>query len=362
MDDNVYLDINVNAITRELGMGSSGSSLSNAIKGKNWLGGTTQAPKNDDNLGLLFCTRPDLNLSYDNIGVNRELHSLLTNDPNTLPYIVKMWLDPRQCDRVGKTSHSVDPDYPFLPLIDNTITECSGWPDYVLEKKVSQPGKYGQQISVPKGTIQKYSEFPLTTTHQNIKGDAVGLLLSTYLHYMHNTLVTGTMSPHKVNVARNLRDYQVRFYRLVLNTLGTHVTQFTMTTATYPMTLPTGAIFNYSTEKPVNEGYDQYSVQWSAMHCWHNDPLVIREFNRTVYTRNVMMTSKNRALFYKEVPPPYLKYFTFNGYPLIDPDTFEFQVWVPKDVYIETLLSLNIKPDIEPDDIGRDTVGDIFWK
>ena len=170
------------------------------------------------------------------------------------------------------------------------------------------------------------------------------------------------MSPYYRNVVANLRDYQTRFYRLVFNTTFTHVTQFTMTSAAWPMTYPGGAVFNYSSNKPINEGYDQYTMQWSAMHCWHNDPLVIREFNRTVLRFNPLMAANTRTTHYKEVPPGYIKYFNYYGYPYIDPDTLEFQLWVKKERYIEILLSVGIAPDISLEDICKDTTGDIFWK
>lgn len=352
--EDIIIDLDVNQISRANGRGTATATLSSVLRGKNWLGSLPGAPKNDDSNGLIFITKPDMNLSYDNIGTNRELAPLLTQDSNTLPYAVKMSLDPWGAINRDYSSPLVDRMSAFIHLLDNTLTSCDGWPDYVLNEYISQPGKRGQQLILSRGIIDKYGKVDLSVGHQNIKGDPVNLIYNAMIQY-RTKIMKGTMAMYPRNVAANRADYQSRFYRFVFDVTRRFVTQFTCNSVCFPRAAPLGAVMNYNINKPINEGYDEISNSWVGVGCWHNDPLVLREFNRAVVKFNPMMADSRRSGVYTLVPHQYQKYFKFYGYPRIDTTTLEFQIWVDNGIYRTILESVGIDPN-EPVEEGE-----MFW-
>jgi hypothetical protein len=242
-----------------------------------------------------------------------------------------------------------------MHILDNTLMSCDGWPDYVLDEYVSPPGKMGQSIILSKGIIDKYAPVTLNVSHQNIKGDPVNVMYNAMIQYRLK-IRRGLMSPYPINTARFKVDYQSRFYRFVMDVTKRYVTQFTCNSVCFAKAAPLGAVMNYNINKPINDGYDEISTSWPGVGVWHNDPLVLREFNRTVVRANPMMADGRRESNYVQVPHAYTKYFSFYGYPRVDIKTLEFQVWVDKPTYRDVLLSVGIDPN-EP----VHQKGDTFW-
>ena len=76
-------------------LGSQQLALSNNLYGINHQGVKGVVPDNHDSYGLVFFTRPMLNLTSYNIRNVRQLYSLLTNKENSIQNYVRNMLDPR---------------------------------------------------------------------------------------------------------------------------------------------------------------------------------------------------------------------------------------------------------------------------
>lgn len=349
-------DVIVNLDMSAYGKGRGASpwtSLSDTFRGKNWIGGIPNLPKNDDFVGLNFITRPELNLSYDNIGTNRILTPLNTSDPLTAQYAVKMYLDSLGTVKRGYASPLVDAASAFIPLLDNTIIEASGWPDLMLDETISDEGKYKEQYGRLKGVTNRLSNWSLNMSHINPKGSPINLFYSSYIAYVE-ALHQGRLFPYDENVVKNRYDYHMRYYRLILDPFKDTVVMFGCNGYMYPRTDPIGEVLNYATDKPGNDGYDTISVQWSCFGAYYNDPRVLYEFNRSVIKANPLMASGSRELNYQRVPPALLQYFNSEGYPFIDLKTNKFQVWVKPSVWRKTLARVGINPSDINVDSGLD--------
>lgn len=337
-----YYNINLGSITRGSGKGNLESSLHNVIRSKNWVGGPPALPALKENTGLVFIGPPDLNLHPSNIGHIREFSPLLVEDPYSLGSTIRDMLDPRGA-WANKNSNLNDPNYPFLGILDNTLTSLDGWPDYVMDEYVSNPGRAGSTILTAKGRIKKNQKFDLNATHMNLPGDAINQIY-TYLALWHDHVHRYSTSPHMVNVRHNRLDYAQRIYRFAFDSSGTRVNQFTMCGYGHPKAGSQGAVMNYSTDTAINQGYDKISASWSCVGMYHNDPIVLLCFNQLVERFNPLMKDGLRELSYIKVgagadgtgKAPSLSEisaFQYHGYPRINLRTLEFEVWVPKAIY-----------------------------
>lgn len=337
-----YYNINLESITRGSGKGNRASSLHNVIRSKNWVGGPPSLPALKENTGLVFIGPPDLNLHPANVGHIREFSPLLVEDPYSLGSTIRDMLDPRGAWN-SKNSELNDPHYPFLGILDNTLTSLDGWPDWVMDEYVSNPGRAGSTSISAKGRIKKNQKFDLNATHLNLPGDAINQIYS-YLALWQDHVHRFSSSSHMVNVRHNRLDYAQRIYRFAFDESGTRINQFTMTGYGFPKSGSQGAVMNYSTDSSVNQGYDTVSASWSCVGAYHNDPIVLVCFNKLVERFNPLMKDGIRELAYIKVGAGEdgkgnvaslsdITSFQYHGYPRINLQTLEFEVWVPRAIY-----------------------------
>ena len=90
--------------SRTVGKGSQTRAFQEVMYGLDTMPGQGAGlPKNTDTQGLVFFTRPTMNLSYDNLALDRRLSPLMTNDPQTYPFMIRSLLDPYAArDRIMK--------------------------------------------------------------------------------------------------------------------------------------------------------------------------------------------------------------------------------------------------------------------
>ena len=343
-------EFDMNAITSGGGRGNRACSIHNILKNKNWLGGPAQTPVLNDGAGLVFITKPDMNLTLQNIAAIRELSPLTTNNRYALGSAMRDMLDSRTAWMETHTELN-DPEYPFLGILDNTCTSLDGWPDYVMDEFVSEPGKGGSTYAHAKGRIKKAQKFDLSMVHRNLPGDAINYFYtvnSLYQELVHRW----KLSPHSINVRYNRLDYTMRIYRFALDSTGTRLNQFTMCGYGFPKAGSQGAVMSYSTDEGINTGYDTVSASWSCVGMFHNDPIVVHCFNATVVRFNPTMADSLRERFYVRVGHETnvasfidIKKFQYFGYPRINPKSLEFEVWVDKGLY-KSIIGGGITDDV----------------
>jgi hypothetical protein len=336
-------DIDIGSVTREA-TGNVNSLIHNAVRGKNWLGGITKLPEVRDDGGLIFLTKPDFNLAASNVGGYRHFSPLLNTNQYSIGALLRDSLDPRSVHQSGRPNSALnDPLNPFLSIIDNSIITASGWPDFVINEYVSNPGKRGSSYGVYSGTIQDALKFELSLNNQNFPGNLVTHLISNWIRL--GAATHKNIYPHEINVWKDQLSYSSRFYRFVFNETGSRLSQFTMCGYSYPRGDSTGAVMDYDANQARNQGYDEVSSSWSCFGVYHNDPIVIDEFNRTVSNFNVLMQDGLREEYMALIggsshsSRAVSGMFNGYGYPRIHPRTLEFEIWVPKNQF--ALLSNN---------------------
>jgi hypothetical protein len=325
----------VDRVSRLSGLGDLTTTATNNLLGFDHRGTGSALPANRDSYGLTFFTRPLLNLSYDNIAKVRKLTPLLTDNKQTYQRAIRAYLDPKGA--IGEyglemtDSPLVDNLNPFIPLLSNNILSMSGWPDLAMDTYTSKPGIYREAWSMADGTTKLHETFDIQVSFRNIEGDPITLLFNTWLHYMAN-VYDGTILPYPEFIKDNRIDYQTRIYRLVLDPTRRFVQKIAACGAAFPIASSIGAAFNFSSDKVFNGDSDQISVPFKCIGADYNDPVLIEEFNATVSLNHTEMQFPSQAR-YVRLEPYQLNYFNREGYPRINPETFELEWWVPPERY-----------------------------
>jgi len=344
-------DVNFAALLNGAGSLTSAQTLN--IRGINASGNGAMAPTNKDRYGLTFFTRPDLNMSYDNIGRDRMLTPLLSADPRSMARALRCMLSP-EVMKDGLVSDIFDNEMAFIPLLTNNLLSISGWPDFTVDIYTSKEGVYKEQYSMVDSTSSIYNAFNVTANFRNIQGDPISLLFFIWVRYA-SLVYDGTMSPYFVNIMENTIDYNTRIYRLALNEQGTYVRWIGACGAAFPMASPLGNYFNFTSDSSFNFENEQISIPFRCMGAMYIDPIISIEFNATVAMFCIAMSDANRTSMmvkigvYEEYPPYgyigrlLLNYLKNQLFPRIDPMTMELEWWAKKDLFNSALEYLKDK-------------------
>lgn len=357
----------IDFISRLSAYGERTIAQSNNLYGIDHIGSGSPAPPNRDKYGMTFFTRPDLNLSYDNLAASRIMSALQTSDEYSLARAIRALLDPRSvknsCPRslMKYTSNNpsdeivsklIDPEQAFIPLLTNKLKSLSGWPDIAVDTYTSKEGVYKEAYSMVDGTSYFYGTQDITATFDNVNGDPITFMMAMWVHYAAQ-VYDGTMVPYPDAIINNRIDYNTRIYRLVLDQSHQFVTKIGATGAAFPMASPLGAAFNYSSEESFNRDMDQISIPFKCIGFTYLDPILIDEFNQCVEDFKPAMRSNARASKMVKLDPSefnnaeiyqaLINATNFRAYPRIEPTTNGLEWWVHKEEYDTITERLNAR-------------------
>lgn len=324
----------INAITKAGGFGELTSSITNTFYGINYKGTANSTPLNNEQYGLTFFTRPSLNLSNENITSHRITTPLMTTNQWTLQRAIRVLLDPRGVKERSIDTPLIDARNPFMAVLTNNLISISGFPDKELDTYTTQPGLMRETFSMVDSHPRLLGNYDITANFRNIKGDPITLLFDIWIEYMGKVYM-GDFTPYLDMILDNEIDYNTRIYRITLDPTRQFIQKIAACGAAFPTASPTGAAFNYNEETPFSREADQIPIRFRCLGFDYNDPILIKEFNDLVGIYNPEMTRPVSQLqsTYRKLTPAERSYSNFRGYPRIDPDTMEFQIWMSKEAY-----------------------------
>lgn len=302
---------------------------------------------NRDYFGLAFFTRPYMNLSTPNLQTHRLFTPLLSTDENSLPRIIRCLLDYTEASR-GITSPFVDPQQAFISPLTNHLLSLSGWPDISVQTFTSHEGLYKEVFGFVDGNIaEKVQSFDLTATYRNLPGDPITTLFFYWCEYMA-AVYEGSLVPFPDALFNNEIDYNTRIYRVILDSSKTKVQKIAATGASFPLSAPVGAAFNFDSQAgPLNSSNDQISINLRCFGATYLDDILIDEFNRTVVLFNANMSDAKRTSTYTKIPIAVLPIFNNSGYARIDPTTYELEWWIDTPTYTSMLPVIQQKTALD---------------
>lgn len=269
--DQIFENLPIGSITRAIG---------NNLYGINFRQTRSAIPRTKDIYGFTFFTRPQLNLDMFNLTNYRAFYSLLTDNDISYQRYVRMLLDPR-LKAGGLNCPFVDNLNPFIPILTNNIISLSGWPDIVAPTFTTPAGGYGEEYSITDGVTNHFEAFDIDATFENNKGNPILYLMWVWVKYQ--TLVfEGILNPYIDMISENEIDYNTRIYRLVLDQQKRYVQFIAASGASFPMNIPTGSLFDFNVDSPLNSRNTEINIRMRCMGFTAFEDILKKEFNETL--------------------------------------------------------------------------------
>lgn len=325
-------------MSKQMGFGSEFGRYSDYFYGLNRTPNLAPLPMHREMQGLVLFTRPNLNLSYDNIATTRELSHFFTQDPTTMQYAIRMMLDPTT-NKAAKQSALVNPKFPYISLLSNSIYTMNQPPDIGLNIYSSPEGAAKEVFIMNDGIAAYNGRYDLTCTFNSIKGNPVLAMIHAWIMYI-GFLRVGPLIPHPEQRARGEIDYNTRIERIKFDETGDQVVQWFHTGVAIPTNISIGAGFGYNRDEALETENKQISVQFACAGAIYNDPIQLLEFNMRIEAWNNDMRDNTRKQKFQKVPRKFLTATNYNGYPHIDLGTNNMEWYVENDTYDKLVKGL----------------------
>ena len=330
------INTTLNDVFKLTPLGNIDSPIGTVLYGINHRQTHNPVPINRDGYGLTFITRPQLNLTTQNLRAMRELIPLLTTNHTSIPAMIRGYLDPR----LNNPCPVMDNNSAFIPLLTNHMLSCSGWPDPYVDIHTSKPGVFREVHSMVDSTIDRFQAYDITCNFRNMVGDPITEMMRVWIIYM-TEVFKGGMAPYPDFIAYNEIDYNCRIYRLVLDRTKRFVQKIACTGASFPKNTPLGQAFDFQSDKPINPNNDQITITFQSNGYRYQDTMVAFDFNTVVGIFNSDMKEANYKQHMQMLLPSELQLFNNRGYPRINEDTMELNWYVFKQEYNSTISAYN---------------------
>lgn len=344
-------DLTPRKVRRRSYTGDPDSAIFNMHYGPSHFGSTDLVPINQDILAYVFITKPNCNMSKQNIVKVRQLQYLLDEDPNSQACAIKCLMSTYHYwdeARDGVRSNAVNDHYPFIPFLSSSLESLSGWPDEVMEFFESEEGWAKEVMAYPDGKPESNSSFDLQFTFNSKEGDPHGAFFTAMYQYMGN-VATGKIVPLPVSENEFEVDTMQNVYVVLTDRSKKYVQKIAcLKLGGMWQGTNNGSYFNFEKGSTIQQGARQISIPMRCVGFMYNDPAIIERFNQTVANfhsgiRNlVYLNDPNRMV---KINTSVKEFFQNRGYPLINPSTSELEWWIEKEVYIDILTSTNATYD-----------------
>lgn len=338
------INVTLSDIFRTTSVGDPRTAVASALYGINHRLTPGAVPINRDYHGLILFSRPQLNLTDVNVRALRQLVPLLTTADTSIQRMVRKLLDPRL---TSLNCPLIDNKNAFIPMLSNMALSASGFPDLTLQSRISKPGLKKEVYGQIDDVVDVLGNNDISVSFRNMVGDPITYLFQVWLTYM-SAVFEGTMIPYPDFIAHNVYDYNTRIWRLILDKNKRYVTKIGATGYGYPRSVPLGAAFDFSSDRPLNNNNDTINIQFQSFGVTYNDIILVHEFNKLVGIFNPDMLESNSTgkpvgagSSLVQVDYSDLGYFNNRGYLRIDPSTMELQVWVSVDEFNAVATAIN---------------------
>lgn len=348
--DNLFSSTGIGSLDKAIGLNQYGINYSQA---------PTLVPRNKEQSGFVFFTRPQLNMQGDNIRNLRSFYNLLTESSLSQERVIRCLLDPRLGAgyRYGSgdsaltapiiTSPLVDNENAFIPMLTNNCLTLTGWPEEVMTTQKTKENVYRGVHTQPNGIATIIKDFTLNATFRNVYGNAVIKLIHYWILYMSATGTTGTLRPYPDFEAWDVLDCNTRIYRIVLDPQRERVTQIFATGAAIPVSNAVSAFADYNREAAISDVNKDFTISFECDGMIVMDPILFYTFNNTVAAFCPGMRDEYRNQAMVKLTKLEREFFKNIGYPRIDPQTSAFEIWVPADLY--ATQARRMEPFLNPD-------------
>jgi len=336
--ENNTIDLNTFHQTA-VGNGRLDQSLTNALYGLNPTH-TEQILHSDTKHKVhVFFTRPQLNLTHMNCILNTELMKLLTDNKNSIHRYTRCALDPRLFYSTDKVqSDLLDPYNPFIPILSNTVTKVSGWPDVVMATRTSKPGHLKEETGIADGTVEILNSFNLDITFRHILQEPITTIFNTWLTYM-DKVHKGHIMPYIDMILRREIDYMTRIYIIVTDESNNTIKKIANIGAGFPVSSPMGMFFDYDKSDLKNQTVSDINIQFKCFGAEYNKHNSMLDFNTLVaafHPKMKQLHKGNPNSGMMQVYDDVMGLFKHRVYPYIDLGTNRL-LWYIDEEYVKII-------------------------
>lgn len=302
-DISKYLEFIHNESMKLSGLGSSDHILQNFLSRLD-RHNSGMTPLNSMNYGFTFITRPRLNLSFDNLIQHPILSTLIANQPDSVPFMIRGLLD--TCMSNGEIimgpehgSKSVqytneeriafheaaltnpallDTHNPFLTPLCNGLKGISGFPDLNLRPETTEGDFHSGDFTFVKGCDFNNRTQELSLEFRDVQGSVILSILYYWCLYM-GLQAKGVVTAYPDDIYEQRLNYTVSIYRFVTDQTRTNILWWCKATGCFPNSAPVGALFNISQGETTISSAMNFSIPFTANDVKVNDPGALLDFN-----------------------------------------------------------------------------------
>lgn len=318
-------------VFRENGGTSYQRPLLNMLRGVRILGpGNQMAPVPDDTIGLVFVSRPLLNLSDDNVRKHPQMISLYNPSKNSLQAYTKGLLDKQWADSNMHGSGVLDPHFAWIPPIANLVKVSSGFPDSSISIGKSDPGIRKQVYQFVNGILKVNYDYDIRMTFHNPKPNILPYIFDMWEHYIDAVkLGDEGMYPYPEALIQNYKDYDCRIYHIILNKNLRNIEGIYCCMDAIPNTYPSGSFSTIDNTRNslLGQGQDELDINFSSTVFRYNNTRVSSMFNQTTAFFNPNMADGLRERTHVKLSVKEYMSGSYNCYPWINQETMELEYW-----------------------------------
>lgn len=291
--------------------------------------------ENDDTQGLYLLTRPELNLSYDNLKNVPEFDFLYKGGPYSMGAVIRAYLDPISSQPGGEAyTPLVDHRNPFIPMLSNLILDFSGTSDISVPLWTSDTGKFDEQYFIPTGISGVYNIWESNATFRNVKGDPVTALFFVWATYI-NRVAEHSMVPWHRNLVEDELDSTTRVYRVVADITGNKYTKISCSIASIPTASTVGSSFDMNSSVVYSEANKTVSVPFTNAGAWYFNQNIVDAIDKLTVRFNPDMEADEEGVINRMqlLSPSELKLFNWDAYLRLNPINQSIEWYVDIDKY-----------------------------
>lgn len=166
---------------------------------------------------------------------------------------------------------------PFIPLLGNTCTQCSGAKDFNLESFTSEEDEYGMSQKVATGMDELWGPGSLTTNFEDIAYGPVSLMMMCWVLYIHY-VSRGRINTSREHIIERILDYTCSIYVFVVGEDGRRIERWGKYTGCYPTSFPMSSQLEHNAS-PDQDMLHKISISWQYNRYEPMEPEVLTDFN-----------------------------------------------------------------------------------
>ena len=295
--------------------------LINSLRGFRLLGrGPAMMPLSDNTIGLAFVTRPQLNLTDDNVSRSEKLCSLMGVSQYSIGAYIRGMLDERWA--AANQPIMLNNQIPFITCLTEYLKTSTGFGDLQIQTQSSEPGIRDQVYQRVSSKLEENGIFTMAQTYYNPKPSVIPALFQVWEDYISEvTSGDRNLSPRDFYLFGNRIDYDCRIYHLIMNKDAEFLEHIFATVQSIPTTYPAGSMANIdNTQNSLRaEGQDDFSVQFSSAGMRFNELGLIQSFNEHSYLYNPALRPENRNTYYRILSTKEYQAYNYGAVPLLLP-------------------------------------------